>query len=583
MRLELPAALECRPSVVDSVLMQGLGDFPAADARLITLDPAEGVARFEDVFDAHTSVVAIGATGTLRLVGGGGLDWEGGAVVPIVDRSEDVVVRLLRFGRACDAADSNAVVLPGAVSSVLPGGRFFVSGGHDSDDGLATSASFVIQSGADLTDSDPPRLFVARTLAAASLVNGSFLVVSGGAGARGGPGFDTFEVMQVSQGRLERAGEDFLTTARTQHAQLVLPDGTLLLVGGRVSEGALPLSSVEMIAIGEDGEIEQTGALPARLNVARYGAQAFALSNGEVLIVGGRDADDEPAPPERFDLQQETFELIEGAPVRLDAAYVAVRDRVWQIGGRDDAGEWTGRIDVLLPNGDAFSIFGVLPVLEEPRALRLRDGRVLVAGRNPSDSEGNVFLVGRSAESATQLAMRRTAERLAELSDGVVVLASAARLAFLRLDNATPLDPPPTTLFLSLAEDRARLALDVSDNYRSTELGLVAERAGAFELPEFDFADFEVRVSATGTFRLSLHSPASTFDLAADSDQLRAGACSINRVDRQEVVLRRVSSRIQISGGSGESECEWNNDNRVQLGFGMEPGTVIRSVALSRL
>lgn len=76
-----------------------------------------------------------------------------------------------------------------------------------------------------------------------------------------------------------------------------LPDGRILLVGGRPAVGAPPVATASVARLDEfDGSVDVV-AIGDQLAIPRAGHQATLLCDGTVLISGGTDV---PSPPERY-------------------------------------------------------------------------------------------------------------------------------------------------------------------------------------------------------------------------------------------------------------------------------------------
>lgn len=76
-----------------------------------------------------------------------------------------------------------------------------------------------------------------------------------------------------------------------------LPDGRILLVGGRPAPGAPPVTTASVARLDEFNGSVDVVAIGDQLAVPRAGHQATLLCDGTVLIVGGTDV---PTAPERY-------------------------------------------------------------------------------------------------------------------------------------------------------------------------------------------------------------------------------------------------------------------------------------------
>jgi hypothetical protein len=115
----------------------------------------------------------------------------------------------------------------------------------------------------------------------ASLLSDGTVLLVGGACGSGAPGFlDSTEIYDpVTMTWIATAS---LPTIREAHTATLLPDDTVLVVGG--SMGAPPLIDSGLIYDPEDGAWNLT----ASLATGRRGHTATLLNDGRVLVVGGR-------------------------------------------------------------------------------------------------------------------------------------------------------------------------------------------------------------------------------------------------------------------------------------------------------
>jgi len=140
-------------------------------------------------------------------------------------------------------------------------------------------------------------LNVARFQHTATILPGGKVLVAGGIGRNvatsGGPDkyLDSAEVYDPATGQWAFVGS--LAQARAQHTATLLPDGNVLVVGGNPNNAldGRPLSSAEIfdsnsldITTGVTGLWRPTGIA----NSDRYNHAAASLPDGRVLVVGGR-------------------------------------------------------------------------------------------------------------------------------------------------------------------------------------------------------------------------------------------------------------------------------------------------------
>lgn len=257
--------------------------------------------------------------------------------------------------------------------------------------------------------------------AAVALPDGSVLFIGGCVrnGCETGPASASVDRYDPTNGGIVEAGR--LSGPRTGAAAAALGDGTVLIAGGwggraltslierfDTAQGAsrpvgdmtaaqtcaaIPLGGGRTLIVGESTiEVfdETDNNIHLLTDQSRYSniGTATLLNSGKVLIIGGGALGSSPrAAAHLFDPETGSFEETgELAAARWKHAAVKLSDgRVLVIGG-SDARDRDGKIrmiEVYDPANGAFSIVG--ETLEarykiEGSALRLGDGRVLVAG-----------------------------------------------------------------------------------------------------------------------------------------------------------------------------------------------------------
>ncbi|MGH2837580.1 MAG: kelch repeat-containing protein, partial [Thermoleophilaceae bacterium] len=164
-------------------------------------------------------------------------------------------------------------VRSGHVAVALPDGEVLVISGF-TDGGL----SFTSERFSGGSWSPGPDLINARVDFTA-VVAGRRVVVIGGSFADGVPRSEV-EVWDFD-GPLEFVEAASLTTPRNDHTATALPDGRIVVIGGRVSEA--PLASVELFDP-SSGAWRTAGTM----TVARYDHAATLLNDGRILVTGGR-------------------------------------------------------------------------------------------------------------------------------------------------------------------------------------------------------------------------------------------------------------------------------------------------------
>jgi hypothetical protein len=583
LRLELPAAIGCRPTGIDTIEVRAFGDFPTRDRDVLVLRPGDELARI-DRFARDTRLITVEARGSL-----GREPWTGGGIAFVGDRSSEVVVPLLSYRRACPLADPSARALDGAAFASLADGRLMLVGGHE---GARVREGIVTLHPAEpLSARSPARFFVDRTGATLTALEAhgdeQLVVLAGGSGSVEGPGEDTFEVLHVASGVEARVGDGFLASRRRDHAAVRIDADAVLLVGGRADLGEPPLDALERIHV--DARGRASASVVARSAIARIGPTALQLEDGTVAIVGGVSAEGEPIGRiERFDPASSTVVLDDASfPPRRRAAYVALAGgRIAQLGGRDEDG-WTGRVELRLEQGSdpaVVELGALLPALEAPRAVALPDGRVIVVGRDVASGRARGVLLDPGAAEVSPLEASRTAALLVALIDGTLVEGDDEGLSTLRVDVRTALDAPPATLTPALMEDRARLALDAPDHWSAVGGTLRADvELARFDLAGLRFAGFSLEVEGVGALDVLLvRDGAPALVLRTAQDEVALDACRVPRLEGAPLRITRTGDALIVDAGLGAVSCVVSLPTRVGLAFRAPRGAGVRRIAIAR-
>ena len=292
---------------------------------------------------------------------------------------------------------------PGAGRSgltTLPDGRVLLT--HFAQGGGAEARRFVAALYDPATDRwaatpapDPAAGFAAPVL----LHDGAVLVSGGGDTYPGGPGapFITAGAQRYDPAANRWTPVGALARARDRHTATLLADGTVLIVGGQVGVGDGPspaLASAERFDP-QTGQWSAAGALAA----ARTGHTATLLSDGRVLVVGGRVSDDPGAPGGEV-LSAELYDPATGrwtlaaAPLRTHgaghSATLLADGRVLVAGGdaRGPGTPYLALTEIYDPAGDTWSLSAPLRQGRYGHtALTLPDGRILAVGGSDSLTE----------------------------------------------------------------------------------------------------------------------------------------------------------------------------------------------------
>lgn len=567
-------AIGCQPTEVRSVVLRPLGDSPAEARASVRLDL--GVVSTIDTFPATTEQVSVRAEGIIERVGGGEEPWLGGGVA-ILDGADALVVPLLRMRRACALSDTRAGVPDGAAVAALDDGRLVIAGG---DRGLPDLRLVIVRSGEALARTVDLPAARPRIDGTATALDGDRVLLAGGLGR------ESFEIVRV--GAEEVAGEGLLRGPRREHDALRLPDGRILLVGGRSETGGARRDA-ELIEL--DGDSGSARFTAGELAVPRIAPRVLGLDDGTVLVLGGVDEAGMPiAEIERFDPETETFTAL-GAPwpARLDADYVALPGgRAARIGGLE-AGTWSRAVSVLLERGETHAPLGAVlhAVVERPRGVSLGDGRLLVVGAVGGAPVAQIVDPGgsRDALEASREAIDpgRAPTHALRLVDGVLALLDRDGVSLLRVDLSGPFDDPSASISPAQENQRAELSLDAPDRWRGEGDLLVAAVDGArLELPSSRFASVRVELASEGAVELLLtREGASPLAIALDGAEARLGDCAVP-LDGA-LIAERAGSELRLSSGASTQTCPLDAPARIGIAIRATAGAGVRRLAVTRL
>ena len=206
-----------------------------------------------------------------------------------------------------------------AVAAPLPSGQVLIAGGDTWEGPVVQSAELFDPANDSFTAlpaSGSTELQTARDFAvAAPLPNGQVLI-AGGYGVNGPTtvlqSAELFDPANDSFTALPASGSTELQTGRYDAVAATLPNGQVLIAGGRAFNGATTvLRSAELFnpANGSFTALPASGG-STELQIARYGAVAVPLPNGQVLIAGGNSGGSGSGPlasAELFNPANDTF------------------------------------------------------------------------------------------------------------------------------------------------------------------------------------------------------------------------------------------------------------------------------------
>lgn len=252
---------------------------------------------------------------------------------------------------------------------------------------IPAAATFVLLTGTDA------RLGHSATL----LPEGRVLIIGGRRGITKTLG----NVVEELDGRIEAFDpltESFrvvgtLDTPRELHSATLLEDGRVLIAGGGTPDGSTPFDSAEIFDPAT-GRSEPTGAM----NVARYNRVSVRLDDGRVLIAGGF-GDGPLASIEIFDPALGAW--LRGADMhraRPAPTLVLLADGRVLIAGN-------GPLELFNPRTGSMRLLGLEPPGGISTATLLPDGRVLLVGGTDLGSLGPGHASGPGDPPATSSAV----------------------------------------------------------------------------------------------------------------------------------------------------------------------------------
>jgi uncharacterized protein (DUF2147 family) len=207
--------------------------------------------------------------------------------------------------------------------------------------------------------------------------NGQRVLIAGGYGPSGGL-IASAELYDATTGAFVATSS--MSTTRLGATATELGDGRALIAGGSKTPGGLGLASAELYDA-STGTFTTTGSM----TVGRDLQTATLLTNEDVLIAGGQGSDRAWASAELYDPKTGKFTKTGSLPANLGDGHAATAlsdGRVLLTGGRDPAadryGAWAALYD---PGAGKFTKAGSMTTVRENQtATVLLDGRVLIAG-----------------------------------------------------------------------------------------------------------------------------------------------------------------------------------------------------------
>jgi hypothetical protein len=298
-----------------------------------------------------------------------------------------LVVALLLV--AMSAADARADVWSGAAdvplarayhtATRLNDGRVLVTGGRATGGAVLTSAAVYDP----LLDSWTPTdsLAVARYYHTAALLPDGRVLVAGGRG-NNARGVAEGEIWDPVTGLWSSTGS--LNQGRFSHAMATLPDGRLLVCGGQDGSTGNPATTSSELYDPSSGLWTTTGSM----TTARYYHTATTLPDGRVLVAGGRDGEVFNSA-ELYDVSTGLWSPAANLPARryLYSTALLSDGTVLLAGGRNQSLVPVATSYTYAPASNTWSVAGSMTTSRfAAAATLLADGTVLLAGGNENNS-----------------------------------------------------------------------------------------------------------------------------------------------------------------------------------------------------
>jgi hypothetical protein len=228
-------------------------------------------------------------------------------------------------------------------------------------------------------------LAVARQAAFSAPLADGRVLVGGGFGDVSGTYLKSAEIFTPATGTFAPTGS--LGRARDGAAAALLPDGRVLVVGGfNQTDTRLDTATVFIPSLnGGVGDFSNAGI--GTMSTSRQGPVAAPLPDGRVLVAGGRsNSNSNQRSAEIFDPATNAFTPVPGGNQMITgrefgAAAPLPDGRILIAGGLDNTVTATAKAEVFNPATNTFTAVGSMSTPRNgPGAAPLPDGRVLVAG-----------------------------------------------------------------------------------------------------------------------------------------------------------------------------------------------------------
>jgi hypothetical protein len=576
---ELHTSAGCELGDPEHLDLFALGDFPAKHASFELRDSAESF----DTFPIDTRELAIQGRFAADVSASGRASLPAAQSGSGSAAPRSIVV--LPDGRSCPLSDFGIVAREGAMVAALPQGGLFIAGGTGSD-GSVLSTALTVAAGALIGELVPDGMLLRRRYATATLA-GSWIVVAGGSeDARGGAA-ESYEVFDPAAGRFAGALSRKLAHARMEHGAALLPDGSVLLAGGRSEPGGAPLASAELIRL-EPPAPEQ----PGDLVTARTAPSVLVLDSGAVIVAGGRDEAGEVVNSlERFEAADEHF-----VPLGLElptyenvVALALPGARVAWL-GCDTRSHSCGLTLVLLRGDEPVQVDvsldwqGIVPLgLSSLRAIALDDGRLLVTGRDPdANMMSRALVIDLDARAIDSAEASRAPSVLVALADGAIAELDPFGTSLRNLGSFSVYESPTDNL---LAAEVRRVTIDAPERWKRSDEGLRALVTGArADIPHLQLGNFELELRLDGAALVRI-ATADLPDLSIGVGASVSAAGCPQLTASGRIVLERRPGVVAVKlGPNGKDECtvQLPSSRPAKVAIEAEADTLLRELRVTR-
>jgi len=556
--LRLRALPSCPVAGVQRLRLSLDGDFPSEEHELEAGQPFA-----LDSAPLRTQWLAVAGELAGQSVGG---------AIARARAEQGAGVVLLPQDEPCPLGDPLAAGFVGAAVAALPEGDLLIAGGR-LDSGASTAAAALLPAGEPLARAVEGGMLLRRAGASATAFAGGVLV-AGGAPDDDGPAQDTYEIYDPVRARFDPPQK--LAEERRDHGAALLPDGRVLLAGGRRTLGGEPLATAELFDPGERKAQRTSGELER----PRAGARVLVLDDGTVLIALGLGTDGSvETAVERFEPERERFETLAVAlPPHADRALVALEGRrVAYVGCASDG---ACQLGLLLPDADDFvwheRALAAPIALAEPQLIALRDGQLLLTGRELGGGAGpRAYLIDLALERVAEAPALGVPNALHMLADGVVVELDPFGASLRRHDLGSPWHDAPDPV---IGDGAAQVALDLGSRWQPRS-GLRALEPARFDLPALRFGALRIELALTGRAALLLEpegAPPIAIALRDERLQVASADCELARATGAPLVVERAGGAVTLSTGSGSRRCELPGLEGAHVGVALEAEAGVR-------